>query len=173
LFSFSQNNRNKDVDKYVTYIDKNVKAKKFTVKQLNHMSALGGAVTGYYANKKLVFIETTYGGMDGYHSFNFYISSDTLVFVTERNEWTKIPENQDEYDRYIKTHTNKNGDVDMTKLPLAADDYNTYYIDNNTIVGFSFKSFGKLKTQIFEDDIANKNKEIVQHYQSHLKELNE
>jgi hypothetical protein len=175
FFSFIQRGKDNYIDKYVATIDKSLMAEKLTPKVLTNMSRLGGFVIFYYSGKQLELIKTTYSGEFGYNSFDFYILNDSLVFVKEHGLFIKEPENpeeQDKYDKYVKSHTDKNGKVNWKKYPFEKDDDNIYYINNNTIVDFKLKSFGKSK-EAFEDDIARKNKEIIEHYKSHLEELNE
>lgn len=167
--SFAQKREPYPADQYVKTINANFKAGKLVKKQLNYMSPLGGDVEGYYLNQKLVFIKTTYGGECGYHSYDFYIKNDTLVFVKEIAKYCKIIDG-DKYTAYIAAHTDRNGNTDMTKWPLETDDNNRYYIDDNHIIDFILKSFVK-PTKAYEDIIAAKSKEIIEHYNSHLQEL--
>ena len=118
LYSFKQTDKYNGVDKYVTLLDKKVKTNNLVKKPLENMSMPGGSVTGYYLNTKLVLIKTQYAGEFGYNSYSFYFRNDSLLFVNEVKVHLQIPETDEkyeEYEKYVKAHTDKNGNQDLTK----------------------------------------------------------
>jgi hypothetical protein len=170
-FSFIEKQKDNPTDKYVATIDKNLQEKKLAKKKLENMSRLGGSVTGYYLSNKLVLIKTCNQGHIGFHRLDFYIQNDSLVLVKEIAQTVKL--NDKLNDSKIVYGKDKNGDADLSKYPLTENNKNTYYISDTMIVDFRLKSFGKTPKIIYEDVIAEKNKEIIQHYRAHLKELKE
>jgi hypothetical protein len=84
----------KRINDYKLNIDNKLTAKKLTEKFYPNMSALGGAVYGYYANKKLVLIKTQFNAEAGYHSINFYILNDALVYAFEKQRQIREPDNK-------------------------------------------------------------------------------
>ena len=173
LFSFKQTDKYNAVDKYVTSLDKKVKTKGLVVKPLENMSIPGGAVTGYYLNKKLVLIKTIYGGEFGYNAYSFYFRNDSLLYVNEIRDHLEIPETEekyDEYEKYIKTHTDKYGHQDLTKLPHSESANNIYYLINDSIVKYSLRNFNKA-VNATENEVAKTNKDIIYRYKTHIIEL--
>jgi len=173
FFSFKQIELPDPTDKYVSEIDNYLKSKKLSEKFLDHMSMIGGAVSGYYLKGNLVLIKTTYGAEHGYTAYSYYIQNDSLVFVKERKEFLKVPEGEakfQEFEKYSKQHTDKKGSTDLSKWPHETNDNNVYYISGNHIVDFKLKSFNKVK-QAFEDEIEEKNKDLIRRYEIHLSEL--
>jgi hypothetical protein len=134
------------------------------------MSARGGAVYGYYADTKLVLIKTRFNAEAGYHSIDFYVLNDTLVYAFEKQRQIKEPDSKDDYETYIKKYSDKKGRIDFGKIPLSVCDDNVYYLSDNYIFHSQMKSFDK-KTKIMEDVIADKNKMLIENYKSHLDEL--
>jgi hypothetical protein len=171
-FAFCQTSDSdiKKIDSYKLNIDNKLTSKKLTEKFYPNMSALGGAVYGYYADKKLVLIKTQFNAEAGYHSIDFYILNDTLVYAFEKQRQIKEPDNKDDYDAYIKKYSDKKGNIDFSKIPLSVCADNVYYLVDNHIIQSQMKSFGK-KTKLMEDVIADKNSMLLRHYKSHLKEL--
>ena len=173
FFSFNQMDKSNSIDKYVVYIDKCLNSKKLVKKDLDRMSVPGGAVSGYYLEKKLVLIKTMYGAEFGCTTYQFYLKNDSLVYVNETKEFLKVPEDSlkyEEFELYIKSHTDKKGNTNLSKWPLETNDNNSYYLSNNIIVDFKLKSFNKPK-QTFEDKIAEKNKELIYRFTTHITEL--
>lgn len=171
-FAFCQSSASdiKKIDDYKLSIDSKLSSKKLTEKFYPNMSALGDAVYGYYSEKKLVLIKTRFNAEAGYQSINFYLYNDTLVYAFEKQRQIKEPDNKADYDAYIKKYSDKNGNIDFTKIPLSVCDDNKYYLSDNHIIQSQMKSFDK-KTKLMEDVIADKNKMLLKHYTSHLKEL--
>lgn len=173
FFSFKQIRLPDPTDKYVSVIDNYLKSKKLKEKFLDHMSIPGGAVWGYYLKGELVLIKTSYGAEYGYTDYSYYIKNDSLVFVRERKEFLKIPEDdakQQEFEKHVKQHTNKDGNVDCSKWPLETDDNNVYYINDSHIVDFKLRSFNKVKN-VYEDEVEKKNKDLIRRYKIHVEEL--
>ena len=173
IFSFKQMDKPNDVDKYVVYINKCFNSKKLVKKDLDRMSIPGGAVSGYYLENKLVLIKTIFGAEFGCTAYKFYLKKDSLVYVNETKEFYKVPEDSlkyEEFERYIKSHTDKKGNTNLSKWPLETFDNNCYYLSNNIIVDFKLKSFNK-PIQAFEDKIAEKNKELIYRFTTHIAEL--
>ncbi len=169
-FSPTSDSDVKKIDDYRLIIDNKLSSKKLTEKFYPNMSARGGAVYVYYADKKLVLIKTRFNAEAGYHSIDFYILNDTLVYAFEKQRQIKEPDNKDDYDAYIKKYSDKKGRIDFSKIPLSVCDDNAYYLSDNHIFDSQMKSFGK-KTKIMEDVIADKNKLLLVNYKSHLDEL--
>lgn len=134
------------------------------------MSALGGAVYGYYADKKLVLIKTRFNAEAGYHSIDFYILKDTLVYAFEKERQVKDPDNKEDYEAYIKKYSDKKGNIDFNKIPLSTCNDNVYYLNDIYLFHSQMKSFGK-KIRLMEEVVADKNKMLLKHYKSHLEEL--
>lgn len=173
VFSFKQMDKSNDIDKYIIYIDKCFNSKKLVKKDLDRMSIPGGAVSGYYLEKKLVLIRTIYGAEFGCTAYKFYLKNDSLVFINESKEFLKVPEDSIKYvefESYMKSHTDKKGNTNLSKWPLETYDDNSYYLSNNTIVDFKLKSFKKPK-KAFEDEIREKNKELIYRFTTHIAEL--
>lgn len=162
--------KDKRIDEYVSDISGKVIRRTLAAKKFSQLSKLGGSVVGYYKGDTLQCITSLLSRTNGFHSYWFFILNDSLVFVKETEVLYKIPNDESKYVQYVKKHTDKNGDIDLTKLPLEKDDYNVYYISDFHIIDFNMRSFGK-PTKLFEDVIAAKNKEIIEHYLSHLEEL--
>ena len=137
------------------------------------MSIPGGAVTGYYLNKKLVIIKTQYNGEFGYNAYSFYFRNDSLLFVNEIKVHLQIPETDEEnekYEKYLKAHTDKNGNQDLTKWPLATNINNKYYLINDSIVKYALSNFNKTMKPL-DNEIAATNKDIIYRYKTHINEL--
>lgn len=160
----------KRIDNYRLSIDSKLSSKKLTEKFFPNMSALGGAVYGYYADKKLVLIKTQFNAEAGYHSINFYILNDTLVYAFEKERQVKDPDNKEDYEAYIKKYSDKKGSIDFNKIPLSTCNDNVYYLNDIYLFHCQMKSFGK-KIKLMEDVVADKNKMLLKHYKSHIEEL--
>ncbi len=171
FFTLEKDSGFADVDRYTKKVDKQLKNKKLTKKFYPNMSHLGGAVTGYYLDKKMVLIKTSYGSETGYHDIDFYIRYDSLIFVKEVEMYHKNIETTEEYNNYLKKHPNETKQIDVSKLPLTTYNINYYYISDTLIIGFELREFNKTKPA-FEDEIAQKNKMILEHLRAHLIELN-
>jgi hypothetical protein len=165
---FGQNSSDKKrVDKYKVDIDKKVKSNKLVLKNYPDRSMFGGVLTGYYLNSKLVLIKTDLAVAFSHSQRSYYVLNDSLIFVSERTTRIKEPDN---FDEYIKEHTDKNNNTDLSKLPLEVDDDNIYYLNDGNITNCQLKSFNK-KIAVMEDVGAEKNKMILQFYKAHLDEL--
>lgn len=171
VFAFKSNDDDKQIDAYKSFIDKQFEQNELEVKNVDHKSSLCGSIKGYYANKKLVLIKICNNGEFGFHSYDFYIRNDSLILVCEQQRDIQIPSKQEEFDAYIKKHTDKKGNTDMSKLPLSTCDDNMFYMSNNHIMDAKLKQFNKPK-KAMEDDIDQKNKTIVALYNAATKELN-
>lgn len=159
---------NTRIDKYKADIDIKLKSKKLTTKVYPEMSFYGGSLKGFYSNKKLVLIKSERSVEFSSTDLDLYIINDCVVFVTEQNSVVKQPEDMDDY---IKKHTDKNNITDLSKLPLEVDDDNKYYLKGDKIVDLQMKSFKK-EIRPMEDVVAEKNKMILEYYQSFIDELN-
>lgn len=160
----------KRIGNYKRTIDSKLSSKKLIEKFYPNMSALGGAVYGYYADKKLVLIKTRFNAEVGYHSIDFYILNDTLVYAFEKERQVKDPDNKEDYEAYIKKYSDKKGNIDFNKVPLSVSNDNEYYLNDNVILQSQMKGFGKT-IRLMEDVIEDKNKMLIKHYKSHLEEL--
>lgn len=170
-FAFKLNSNDKQTDTYKSLIDKQFEHNELEVKHVDHKSSLCGSIKGYYANKKLVLIKTCNNEEFGYHSYDFYIKNDSLLLVCEQQRDIQIPAKQEDFNAYVKKHTDKKGNTDMSKLPLSISDDNMFYMSNNAIVEAKLKQFNKLKTAM-ENEIAQKNTTIIALYNASTKELN-
>ncbi len=131
------------------------------------MSLYGGSLTGYYSDNKLVLITADHEVAYCSNEYSYYIKNDSLVFVTEQITKIKEPDN---FDEYIKNHTDKSNNTDLSKLPLEINDDNQYYFHDDKIIACRMKSFKK-KIIIVEDIVGEKNRMLVMFYKSHLDEL--
>ena len=159
-------------DRYAQQIDEKRSLKNLTKKSLDYMSMPGGAVTGYYQDDKLVLIQTNYGAEHGYISYTYYLRNDSLLLVKELKVFWKFS-NEEDYERfedYRKKHTDEKGVTDLSGWPMETDDDNSYYFHDTVIVDFKIRSFKKAKT-VTEDEIAGKNKDLMQRLRIHCKEL--
>ncbi len=174
LFAFSVAQTNtKASDKYVEQINTYLKDNSLKKKSLDHMSTVGGAVAGYYLNKKLVLITTNYGGAFSDIGFSFYILNDSIVFVNESKVVLKEPiteKEYSEYERYVIFHTDKQGNTDLTKWPLSTDIHNDYYFKNGTIVKYELRNFKK-KFNPAGDHIAETTLDLLSRFKTHVEEL--
>jgi hypothetical protein len=170
-FAFTSNGDGKQIDAYKSLIDKQFEHNELEVKNIDHKSVLCGSIKGYYANKKLVLIKTCNNTEYGFHSYDFYVKNDSLLLVCEQQRDIQIPVKQEDFDAYVKKHTDKKGNTDMSKLPLSICDDNLFYMSNNNIVDAKLKQFNKPKSAV-EDEIAQKNKTIIAMYSAAIKELN-
>ncbi len=170
-FAFKSNGDDKQIDGYKSLIDKQFEHNELEVKNIDHKSILCGSIKGYYAYKKLVLIKTCNNAEYGFHSYDFYVKNDSLLLVCEQQRDIQIPVKQEDFDAYVKKHTDKKGNTDMSKLPLSICDDNLFYMSNNNIAEAKLKQFNKPKTAI-KDDIAQKNKMITALYNAATKELN-
>ena len=170
---FAQNVSVKSTEKYLELINKHVENSSLKQKDLGSMSKLGGTVTGYYLNKKLVLITTSYGGQFGYIDHSFYMENDSLVYVNEKKIILKEPETEKEYEayeKYVIFNTDKNGKTDLTKWPLTVNISNAYYFGNGQIVKYRLKSFDKT-VKPFENEIERAAKDLIYRYHTHCEEL--
>jgi hypothetical protein len=159
-------------DRYAQQIDEKRSLKNLTEKSLDYMSMPGGAVSGYFQADKLVLIQTNYGAEHGYISYTYYLRNDSLLLVKELKVFWKFS-NEEDYERfedYRKKHTDEKGVTDLSGWPMETDDDNSYYFHDTVIVDFKIRSFKKPKT-VTEDEIAGKNKDLMQRLRIHCKEL--
>lgn len=170
VFAFKLKN-DKQTDSYKSAIDKQFEHNELEVKTINHKSTLCGSIKGYYTSKKLVLIKTCNNREYGFHSYDFYIKNDSLQLVCEQQRDIQIPAKQEDFNAYVKKHTDKRGNTDMSKLPLSICDDNIFYMSNNHIVDIKLKQFNKSKVAM-EDEITQKTKMIVSLYKEAFKELN-
>jgi hypothetical protein len=170
VFAFKLNDGGKQIDAYKNAIDKQFEHNELDFKKVDHKSDICGSIKGYYVNKKLVLMKTCSNGDFGFHSFDFYIKNDSLLLVCEQQRDIKIPAKQEDFEVYVKKHTDKKGNTDMSKLPLSICDDNIFYLSDNHIVDAKLKQFNKPKTGL-ENEIAQKNKMIVLIYNEATQEL--
>lgn len=159
-------------DGYAQQIDEQRQNKTLSAKSLDHMSATGGSVTGYYLGSKLVLIYTVYSGENGYLSYSYYLRHDSLLLVQEAQVYWKLSTEEDyeRFDAYRLKHTDKDGVTDLSEWPMETDDNNRYYFRDTAIVKAELKSFKKPKTAT-KEEIAEKNKELLRRLRIHCGEL--
>jgi|GEM_PF-2578373 hypothetical protein len=159
-------------DRYVQQIDARLKSKELSAKSLDHMSATGGSVTGFYSDGRLALIYTVYSGEHGYRSYNYYLRHDSLLLVQETQVFWKLSTEEDyeRFEAYRQKHTDKEGVTDLSDWPMEIDDNNRYYFHDTVIVDFKIRSFKKARGAT-EDEIAETNKELLRRLRIHCKEL--
>ena len=92
-----------------------------------------------------------------------------MVFVKEVQLTLKV-DNTAQYEEYVKKHTNKAGDVDLSEFPLKINDVNTYYFDNDSIIDFTMKSFN-ISAETTQSELQQINLNIISRFKTHLAEL--
>ena len=172
LIFFSTNfelqvSQKKHIDKYVSTIDKALARNELTEKTYPERSLYGGVLTGYYRDQNLVLIMTDLAVALSNCELCFYLENDSLVFVRESVSVIQEPDN---LALYIESHTDKNGNTDLSKLPLSTDDENHYYFSENKIVGCKLTAFNK-KYDATEAFISDKNSSILKYFSSFIDEL--
>lgn len=168
--SFSQNDLRKKIDKYIVDIDKSVKAKKLQTKKLDRMSHVGGAVTGYYKGNKLILIKTSFNAEFGFRAYSYYIQNDSLVCVKEKALFVKEPKDEKELEEYNKTHTDKNGNVDYSKLPIETEDDSVYYFKNNVMIAYNANNYNS-PSYNWTESKSLKNDQLLENFKTHVNEL--
>lgn len=159
-------------DRYAQQIDAQRENKTLSAKSLDHMSATGGAVTGFYSGGRLALIYTVYSGEHGYRAYHYYLRHDSLLLVREIQAFWKLS-TQEDYERfevYRGEHTDSSGVTDLSGWPMETDDDNRYYFSDTTIVDVKVRSFKKPRAAT-EDEIAGKNKELLNRLRIHCGEL--
>lgn len=99
------------IEKSANSIDKFKSHNKLKKILYPNMSGCGGSLYGYYLNKELVLIESTYYGELGFSSRSFYINQGDFIKIIYREysaEWgkyeQKYPSNQYEFDESKMTY---------------------------------------------------------------------
>lgn len=159
-------------ERYALQIDAQRQQNSLIAKSLDHMSATGGSVTGFYAGEKLVLIYTVYSAERGYHAFNYYLRHDSLLLVRELQAMWKLHSEEDyeRFDTYRIAHTDSSGVTDLSGWPMDIDDDNHYYFQDTVMVKAELKSFKK--PQMAEkSELAEKNKDLLRRLRIHCGEL--
>jgi hypothetical protein len=109
------------VENYVNSIDKMKAKNKLEKIFYPNMSGCGGALYGYYLDKKLVLIDATYQAELGFSSKTIYIDQDNFVKIIYREhfaEWgkyeQKYPSDKYEFDASKMTYTDTLYTISLT-----------------------------------------------------------
>lgn len=159
-------------DRYAKQIDTQLQSKELSAKSLDHMSATGGSVTGFYSDGRLALIYTVYSGEHGYRSYNYYLRHDSLLLVQEAQVFWKLSTEEDyeRFEAYRQKHTDKEGVTDLSGWPMEIDDNNRYYFRDTVIAEARLLRFQKPRGPE-KNEIAEANKELLRRLRIHCGEL--
>ena len=130
---------NLDIEKYVQSIN-HLKAENKLVKiSYPNMSGCGGAVDGYYRNKKLVYIYSRYSAELGFTEKTYYIDQENILKTIYREysaEWGKYeqtyPPDRYEWDPSKMTYSDTSYSILFT-CPIEMEKISDDKIINNTL----------------------------------------
>ena len=159
-----------NIDAYKKSVDKKFRTEKLVERKYTEVSRFGFKVKGYYENGKLILIKTRYDGGIGYHTFEYFIRNDSLLFVTEEEKNFKEFHSQEEFLAYEGKHTDRRGNINLANLtPIDISD-NQYYMQDTLMMDAYLKGYRKSKVAT-QEEIEEKNKIVLDHYRLHLLEL--